>query len=216
MTGMFRRRQSKLGLLAAVFLAISSIASDAGAAEDAHEALLEELSHGDSVPVSVYLHMLGDQTAAEVPLGIKDRVLVYAASQEWVVINVNHLADAGDMIHDLDHQLVPFGQRLTAAQRQQIADAAGPESGAALKPQVREELAGRMYGPVAGIVGELGLKILNLTDGTGLAKIAVVSPATYERWRGFEFSNQLKVEDGSATFAAQLMGTRYEGLLGRQ
>lgn len=213
----FNQHNSRLAarLACAALLLLAPLAAWAGAASDPYVALLKEWSHRDATAASNFRSLLGDRevikelfarndqgqhTEAEV----MDRLLVRVASEDWTVINEAREADAGDLLHDFDHQLAGFGHELTEEQRRDIASTAkGRER------DRRGELMGRMYGPLAAAAEHFGLKILNLHDGTDDYKLAVVSPATYDRWLGFVFSPGLRVEDGSAPFAAQLDGTPY-------
>jgi len=198
---------------------VSPCPSQAQSLSDPYIALLKDWSHRDATAASNFRSLLGDKEfirelfgrgdqAEHTQAQIMDRLLVQVATEDWTVINEAHEADAGDMLHDFDHQLAGFGHELTGEQRQEIASyAKGHER------DRRGELMGRMYGPLVAAADHYGLKVLNLHDGTDDYKLAVVAPATYDRWIGFVFSPGLRVEDGSAPFAAQLQGTPYARLL---
>jgi hypothetical protein len=192
------------GILGILVLLLMPTAGLAGEKADPRAVLLDEWSHDDAVPASVYRELLGNRTER----AVRDKLLVQVASQEWVVIKADDIADAGDILHDFDHQLSAFGHQLTEAQRRQIVDYAGRPNSSA-----RNALVGRMFGPLAAVAADFGLRMLNLSDGTGGCKFAVVSQKTYRHWLGFKFSDQLKVEDASVQFAAQLIGTPYERYL---
>jgi len=167
---------------------------------DPRVALLDDWSHGDPTPSTVYRGLLGDKSDP----AVKDRLLIQVASQEWVVIDATAIADIGDLLHDFDHQLSAYQHALTEDDHRRILAYAGPRG-----DLTRHDYIGRVYGPLAAIADHFGLRMLALRDGTGEARFAVVPPATYRRWLGVKLSKGLRVEDASLEFADELAGSPY-------
>jgi len=190
-------------------------APGAATGTEAHAQFLRDLALGSPNAARLYWRLASDPRTARAELAghgiepqsdaaLADALCVFVAASKGLTTNTDWVAEPDYLLHEFDAQLAAHGVQTTDAQKVQVIGYANTHI-----PMERGDFIGWMYGPMAALAAQHGLKVINLQDGSDAYKFAVVTPDVYQRWLGFAFSDTLSVEDPSVQFAQQLTGSPY-------